>query len=92
MKIRLGFISNSSSSSFIISKKVLSEDQIEKIKNHIEYAQENFPQLEWALEKDKWTIEETNDIIRLSTCMNNFSMYDFLILINVKDEDIIYEG
>lgn len=34
MKIRNGFISNSSSSSFIIEKKNLTIEQIEKIKNH----------------------------------------------------------
>ena len=37
MKIRNGFVSNSSSSSFVILKKYLSEEQIKKIKNHIEY-------------------------------------------------------
>ncbi len=38
MKIRAGFVSNSSSSSFIIKKEDLSESQIVLIKQHIEIA------------------------------------------------------
>lgn len=34
MKIRTGFVSNSSSSSFVIGKSYLTTDQIDKIKNH----------------------------------------------------------
>ena len=38
MKIRNGFVSNSSSSSFIISKEYLSPHQIKQIRNHLEEA------------------------------------------------------
>lgn len=38
MKIRSGFVSNSSSSSFIVQKKYLSQEQICKIENHIDEA------------------------------------------------------
>ena len=38
MKIRMGFVSNSSSCSFTISKKGLTEEQISQIKNHIKAA------------------------------------------------------
>jgi hypothetical protein len=36
MKIRQGYVSNSSSSSFVIQKKNLSEFQLNAIRNHIE--------------------------------------------------------
>jgi len=39
MKLRLCFISNSSSSSYVILKRNLSEKQIDMIYNHIEYVQ-----------------------------------------------------
>lgn len=40
MKLRIGFVTNSSSSSFTIAKSDLTDDQIEKIKNHIKVAKE----------------------------------------------------
>ena len=46
MKLRTGFVTNSSSSSFTIAKSNLTADQIDKIKNHIEAAKELAKKLE----------------------------------------------
>jgi hypothetical protein len=39
-KIKTDHVTNSSSSSFIVSKKDLTEEQIEKIRNHVEYSEQ----------------------------------------------------
>ena len=76
MKIRQGFVSNSSSSSFVINKINLSEKQIEQIKNHGSYMRYNE-------QSDAWTIEEDEFEISGSTWMDNFSMLEYLEKINV---------
>ena len=82
MKIRCGFVSNSSSSSFVIKKHYLSQQQINGIKNHatcgIEYA-----------DKDYWDITETEDEIQGSTFMDNFNIYSYMyIKLGIKKEHI----
>jgi len=91
MKFRKGFVSNSSSSSFIILKDNLSEEQIDQIYNHQEYAEKNFPQLEYT----DWgwdVLEETEIAIKVYTDMANFNMYEYLLLIGVKEDDIDKTG
>ena len=85
MKIRIGFVSNSSSSSFVILKKDLSEEQIVQIRNHIEYSATNFPKILYAYENQFWNVDEK---IKLYTFMDNFNMHEFLLAIGVKDDNI----
>ncbi len=96
MKIRQGFVSNSSSSSFIINKENLTPQQIKMIFNHIEldesqdtkcgcydegFANLNFP----------WIIEETELYIKGDVHMNNFNMGKFLKIIGVDPDNITWE-
>lgn len=88
MKVRKDFVTNSSSSSFIISKKYLDDDQIEAIRKHY------FLGKKMGLVDDKWDypyhIEENEDFITGYIEMDNFSMESFLEKIEVNDRNIVW--
>jgi hypothetical protein len=97
MKLKLDFVTNSSSASFTILKENLTEIQIFLIKNHTEVVNryedrdlENLNPENWD-NKDWWKIEETETEIKGNTMMDNFDMKWFLREIGVKDEHIKYE-
>ena len=77
MKIRIGFVSNSSSSSFVIKLEDLTGKQVSLIRNHIFLAKD-----------DPWTITETKETISGFTSMDNFDMRNYLSEIGIKDKDI----
>lgn len=81
MKTRHGFVSNSSSASFIIKKKGLPIAVINAIKNHWQYANDHHfhnIQSSYVSEHDKWHIDETDEAIMGDTVMDNFDMQQFL--------------
>lgn len=96
MKQRSGFVSNSSSASFIISTKNLTPDQIYCIFNHEEWAKLNcsLGKAGWNTGDfyfdNSWEITwENDDTIFGESCMDNFGMEDFLNLIGIPQESII---
>ena len=80
MKIRMGFVSNSSSSSFLIQRKYISESQLEQIVNHDDEAGD-----------DEWEITVTDTIVRGFTIMDNFDMAEFLEKIGVDSDHILWD-
>ena len=91
MKIRNGFVSNSSSSSFTVSVKHLTPLQKVMIEKHIqvdaflreldpEYAEEMHEPTKY----DQWSISVDDDILEGYTNMANFDMRSFLSRIGVS--------
>jgi len=91
MKFRNGFVSNSSSSSFTISRSKLSKIQIKRIHDHIFHASKRPDLFPWL---EEWEIKEDDDldIITGFTWMDNFDMEMYLRdFVKVADEDIIWD-
>ena len=102
MKIRTGFVSNSSSASFVIKKKDLTAEQADSIVNYREVARKmgGYGKPTGDLDKDDgiygwiddfWQIEVTTDEVKGYTSMTNFSMRAFLEDLGVPYNKIEYD-
>lgn len=79
MKIRTGFVSNSSSASFIIAKADLSENQMKKLLNYD------------CKDGDFWEISETDSLVKGWTIMDNGDMSDFMRSLKINGEHVNWE-
>lgn len=89
MKIRLDYVTNSSSSSFIVAKKYLTENQINGIHRHMFLGQKLGVGYSYDIQ-DTWDIEENDDFITGHTFLDNFDMYELLKTISVPMDKVIW--
>lgn len=87
MKIRMGFVSNSSSASFSIKLDDITNNQLKLIQNHIEVVNDDYCPKghkcpyntgQWCDKHDAWDITVVDGKVKGFTTMNNFDMEKFL--------------
>lgn len=82
MKIRSGFVSNSSSASFVILKSNLTERQLKQIRSAPAYAKRLG--MDFIEEYENWRVQEDENVILGTTTMDNFCFAEFLTKIGVN--------
>ena len=93
MKIRTGFVSNSSSASFSIKIGDLTDDQLNRIKNAVKDKKENawgivdlFGYLDVG--NDHWSLMIYNGTIIADTFCNNGDIEEFFKALSIPEEKI----
>jgi hypothetical protein len=83
MKRRLGFVSNSSSSSFIVRKKFLDTTKLELVRRHDEVAKE----LQVSNYEDTWSMTEHEAYFDFDTTMDNCNLRMMFDSLGIPNED-----
>lgn len=87
MKVRLGFVSNSSSASFVISLLEVTQDQLKKIKAYADDPEPN----ERGYNDGGWRISTNRVYVQGHTMMDNGAMSAFLKKIGVPEDAVAWD-
>jgi monomeric isocitrate dehydrogenase len=92
MKIRVGFVSNSSSSSFAIHLSDISAEQLQLILNVKEEQKKTYELDEYGeYDIDSWNVKVESGYVKGSTFMDNFSMSDYFDEIGVDKSKVVWD-
>jgi hypothetical protein len=103
MKVRTGFVSNSSSCSFIIDRHTISDEKIEGIKQYVhcgnlEKCKESTTRCIgcrddfWEYNDQCWGIDVSDETISCETSMANFDLYSYIVrVLEINPRDIIVD-
>jgi len=94
MKIRLGFVSNSSSASFVVALNKLNEEQLKKLldyKNVSDCYDFDNPNCKYH---DYWniTVDENKGVVVGYTSMDNGYLSNYLKDCNIPEEMFVWES
>ena len=95
MKIRAGFVSNSSSASFVVDKRLITEAQAELLRRHSIIASMLYNELKTNIfdsADQSWELDETKTKLEFSTTMNNFDLPGFAKEIGIPQEAIVEDS
>lgn len=84
MKVRLDFVTNSSSSSFLICKRNLTKEQLAAVRNHSKLGE--YLDLDYA--EERWRIEENDNYITGCTGMDNYDISELFGIVGINDNAV----
>ena len=105
MKIRTGFVSNSSTCSFVIKRSALSDEKLERIRQYVDCGllekcgkkstrcpgcRDDF----WEYNDQGWEIKVTKKSVSCDTSMANFDLYSYItrvLEINPRDISVSWD-